>query len=261
MNELQGNPPSKVDINGDIGEQGSRGGFAGIPDNFGSGSGSKEPGDPSSDSSIVGYLLGADLQASPGGNRKYDLDSSREYSVKAYEYADYGNSSNASYPIHIKLADGREGYVAPGSLYSLRWGKNGVPYKGEAIKTFSKAGSFDTGGYTGEWGSTGKMAMLHEKELVLNKKDTSNILAAVNGIRQFSSVESAITKGIASMIMNMAGMGVNANYNTNEAKGNQTEQVFNITAEFPNANNVSEIREAILSLPGLASQQVGLNLI
>ena len=120
---------------------------------------------------------------------------------------------------------------------------------------------YDTGGYTGEWGSTGRMAFLHEKELILNKEDTKNILAAVNGIRQFSSVESAITKGIASMIMNMAGMSVNANYNTNEAKGNQTEQVFNITAEFPNANNVSEIREAILSLPGLASQQVGLNLI
>ena len=120
---------------------------------------------------------------------------------------------------------------------------------------------YDTGGYTGEWGSSGRMAFLHEKELILNKEDTKNILAAVNGIRQFSSVESAITKGIASMIMNMAGMGVNANYNTNEAKGNQTEQVFNITAEFPNANNVSEIREAILSLPGLASQQVGLNLI
>jgi TP901 family phage tail tape measure protein len=124
-----------------------------------------------------------------------------------------------------------------------------------------RAGSFDTGGYTGEWGATGKMAFLHEKELILNKEDTKNILAAVNGIRQFSSVESAITKGIASMIMNMAGMSVNANYNTNEAEGNQTKQVFNITAEFPSANNVSEIREAILSLPGLASQQVGLNLI
>ena len=103
--------------------------------------------------------------------------------------------------------------------------------------------------------------MLHEKELVLNKEDTSNILAAVNGIRQFSSIESAISKGIASMIMNMTGMGVNVNYNTNEAKGNQTKQVFNIQAEFPNANSVDEIREAILSLPGLASQQAGLNLI
>lgn len=257
--KLQGNPPPKTSIPGGTGEQGGGGGFTDIPDSVGSGGGGNNP--PDNNSSIVGYLLGADLQASPGGNRKYDLDNGREYGVKAYEYADYGNSPNAFYPIHVKLADDREGYVAPGSLYSLRWGKNGVPYRDKLVNTFSKVGSFDTGGYTGEWGSDGRMAMLHEKELVLNKEDTSNILAAVNGIRQLSSIESAISKGIASMIMNMAGMGVNANYNTNEAKGNQTKQVFNIQAEFPNANNVSEIREAILSLPGLASQQVGLNLI
>ena len=36
--------------------------------------------------------------------------------------------------------------------------------------------SFDTGGYTGEWGSYGKLAVLHEKELVLNKNDTKNYL-------------------------------------------------------------------------------------
>jgi hypothetical protein len=33
-------------------------------------------------------------------------------------------------------------------------------------------GKFDTGGYTGKWGPEGKLATLHEKELVLNKQDT-----------------------------------------------------------------------------------------
>jgi len=43
---------------------------------------------------------------------------------------------------------------------------------GGIIDTF-----FDTGGYTGAWNSkTGKIAVLHEKELVLNQEDTSNIL-------------------------------------------------------------------------------------
>jgi hypothetical protein len=37
----------------------------------------------------------------------------------------------------------------------------------------------DTGGYTGEWGPEGKIAMLHEKELVLNSDDTSNFLSAL----------------------------------------------------------------------------------
>jgi hypothetical protein len=35
---------------------------------------------------------------------------------------------------------------------------------------------FDTGGYTGEWGKSGKLAILHEKELVLNASDTENLL-------------------------------------------------------------------------------------
>jgi hypothetical protein len=43
---------------------------------------------------------------------------------------------------------------------------------------------FDTGGYTGEWGANGRLAMLHEKELVLNKTDTKNILDAVSIVRE-----------------------------------------------------------------------------
>ena len=46
----------------------------------------------------------------------------------------------------------------------------------EAEKKYGKVHSsyipFDTGGYTGQWGQEGKVAMLHEKELVLNKTDT-----------------------------------------------------------------------------------------
>jgi hypothetical protein len=42
---------------------------------------------------------------------------------------------------------------------------------------------FDTGGYTGAWGSGGKLAMLHEKELVLNKHDTENLLLTIDTLR------------------------------------------------------------------------------
>ena len=38
---------------------------------------------------------------------------------------------------------------------------------------------YDTGGYTGDWSGEGRLAMLHQKELVLNKKDTANMLDAV----------------------------------------------------------------------------------
>lgn len=43
--------------------------------------------------------------------------------------------------------------------------------------------SFDTGGLTGSWGKQGKLAMLHEKEIVLNQKDTPNLLKAVEFTR------------------------------------------------------------------------------
>ena len=36
--------------------------------------------------------------------------------------------------------------------------------------------SFDTGGYTGVWGPEGRLAMLHQKELVLNQPIFKNIL-------------------------------------------------------------------------------------
>ena len=51
---------------------------------------------------------------------------------------------------------------------------------------------FDTGGYTGAWGKEGKMAMLHEKELVLNKSDTKNMLDTVGIVRQLGTSLSTI---------------------------------------------------------------------
>jgi hypothetical protein len=41
-----------------------------------------------------------------------------------------------------------------------------------------------TGGYTGDFGPEGRMAVLHEKELVLNKQDTINMLKMVNVARE-----------------------------------------------------------------------------
>jgi hypothetical protein len=48
--------------------------------------------------------------------------------------------------------------------------------------------SFDTGGYTGSWDSSGRIAMLHQKEIVLNAHDTENFLAAVNIVRDIASM-------------------------------------------------------------------------
>ena len=118
---------------------------------------------------------------------------------------------------------------------------------------------YDTGGYTGDWGSaSGRLAVLHEKELVLNKKDTANILSAVSAIRSISgldnSINDAMMKGISRMMLEMTGLKAHANYNTQTTQSTG-DTIYEIHAEFPDANDVNSIREAILSLPNLASQR------
>lgn len=136
--------------------------------------------------------------------------------------------------------------------------KNEVTGKVKAITTKS---AFDTGGYTGDWaGGEGKMAILHSKELVLNAADTKNILKVVDTVRDLSnlssSIEDVIMRNISSMLAKMMNIGTtNANYTTNTTNNEQkTENIFHINAEFPNANDVNDIKEALLSLPNLASQ-------
>jgi TP901 family phage tail tape measure protein len=77
--------------------------------------------------------------------------------------------------------------------------------------------AFDTGGYTGSFGgSKGKMAMLHEKEIVLNKSDTSNFLKAIDITRNFFKGVS-IPK-LPSLQPSLAGAGTSLTLNFNVAK-------------------------------------------
>ena len=128
----------------------------------------------------------------------------------------------------------------------------------EGVSSFG----FRTGGYTGDWtGTDGRMAMLHQKELVLNESDTKNFLDGISMLRDMSSlngsISNAILSAVAGMAMNLGTLkasGYSGSTTSNVTNGGDT---FNITAEFPNANDVNDIREALLSLPNLASQYIG----
>ena len=114
---------------------------------------------------------------------------------------------------------------------------------------------YDTGGYTGkDWTASekanGKIGLLHEKELVLNKTDTENILNAVD------------------MVRSMVALGRNGNYNDIIRQSNNVvdmasviqplddmgQTIYQVECTFPNATNVDEIQRAILTLPDIASQ-------
>ena len=110
---------------------------------------------------------------------------------------------------------------------------------------------YDTGGYTGDWNSSqGKLAILHEKELVLNKDDTKNILGTVEMVRKLSS----------KIDLNAQTARYAFNYHPIISeprpidKELQVDQTVTISAEFPNVQNRTEIEEAFTTLINQASQ-------
>ena len=107
---------------------------------------------------------------------------------------------------------------------------------------------YDTGGYTGNWGPEGRLAMLHQKEIVLNAHDTENFLAAIGIVRDIS--DQIEKNAIVMQYQNQL-----ANYRTSVGNSGETlQQEVHITAEFPNATDHNEIEEAFKNLTNLASQ-------
>ena len=104
--------------------------------------------------------------------------------------------------------------------------------------------AMDTGGYTGEWHEStplwkdGKVAMLHQKELVLNATDTENILAAVNTVREMAN---AAKMSVGSMPEFKLSGTIKANKET-------IQQRVEISATFPNVSSITDIEQALLNI-------------
>ena len=108
---------------------------------------------------------------------------------------------------------------------------------------------YNTGGYTGEWGDDPKWALLDEKEIVLNKEDTSNILNTVSLVRQLTQTID-LNAQVAS-----AGIGKLSAFNFREERESDIlQQEVTIHAEFPNVQHRSEIEEAFNNLINVSAQ-------
>lgn len=108
--------------------------------------------------------------------------------------------------------------------------------------------AFDTGGYTGNWGPEGKLAMLHEKELVLNKYDTENFLSATQILREISQ---SLDNNALAMQLGL----FNLHSITANAPADQVlQQEVTIHADFPNVTDHNEIEQAVDNLINAASQ-------
>ena len=100
---------------------------------------------------------------------------------------------------------------------------------------------FESGGYTGSWDESGRVAILHEKELVLNQDDTKNILTVVQLVRQIAanSYLDTLTPGVI---------------NNSQESFNTVQQQVTIDASFPSVSDRNEIEQAFNNLVNRAAQ-------
>lgn len=156
----------------------------------------------------------------------------------------WGNNPTRATRLKEKGVEGAQAYInahgANGDIYA-DWAN-----KRNQLRNYYY-GSFDTGGYTGEWGLDGKFAMLHEKELVLNKDDTTHFLQAIDIVRQISELIDLNALSSAGGLSSLLAA-------TASSSSQKLEQQVTIHAEFPNVTDKDQITEAFTDLVNLASQ-------
>lgn len=184
-------------------------------------------------SASLGALIGAEIWMDPNSN--WGNGQERKDKMKKLLGDNWENVWKAQVDYSNK-------YSYSGQTYSEwfdKWKQKLTPYSYNNMK------SYDTGGYTGAWGPDGKLAMLHEKELVLNKQDTSNFLLALDVLERIISNVSA-----NSLTFNPV-----QPINVGNLSGLQgLEQNITIHADFHDATSAKDIEEAFNLMINRASQ-------
>lgn len=166
------------------------------------------------------------------------------------------NTAGAFRNVKRDANEGRNSIIDFSTAISTLAGYGSYKVSGGSKK---KAASLDSGGYTGTWSNStnnaeGRMAILHEKELILNKEDTKNILESVK--MQRGLMESI--KGRGSSVKNsIQNMSSNISNIQNSNRMSTIEQNITLSPNFPNARDRSEIEAAFEGLLGKASTYVG----
>lgn len=127
---------------------------------------------------------------------------------------------------------------------------------GKKFDTGGYTGTFqyaDTGMYTGQWANgsvraNGRLAFLHQKELVLNAHDTENFLQAVDIVRNLNESLDLGALSMSKGLGNITARGLDQN------TAQTIDQNVSIKAEFPNVQDRNEIEEAFNNLINKASQ-------
>ena len=189
-------------------------------------------GDPG-DSDAKSYQKGTLSWTGNGSSRIWTDSEGKTYKATSAEGKAIQSAFNRAYS-----ANG--GYQGD---YFLGWNKL------NADVLHAKYG-LSTGGYTGDWaGSFGKLAFLHQKELVLNKQDTENLLAAMEFLNRITS---AID--LQAMNSSLGGLLNSPSLGHMRDESGILEQQVHIEASFPGVSDRNELEEAFNNLINQAAQ-------
>jgi hypothetical protein len=177
-----------------------------------------------------------------------------------YYYDSWGKNPSGN------MYAGQSGAVVIDSFSASKYGGNAAQTGDFDVHISSVAGGdlgwvkalqlFDTGGYIpgDEFkNNEGRLAVLHKKEIVLNADDTVNILAAVDAVR---SMANQMKEGAFDAVTgNIRAIGDMFGSVADGTVDSGIDQYVTIQAEFPNADSVDEIRDAIMGLADEATQK------
>ena len=124
--------------------------------------------------------------------------------------------------------------------------------------------NFKSGGYTGDWsgsgldGIGGRMAVLHQKELVLNESDTANMLKAVSLLREIpidSFVNSilGVTASISGLLSRV-GTDLQQQASSVSAQTENNYRNMTVNADFSGVRSAEAIYQALTELENQYSQ-------
>lgn len=118
--------------------------------------------------------------------------------------------------------------------------------------------TFKSGGYTGEWGPEGRLAIIHEKELILNQSNANKLLQIISDYSNKNSLSGIdiLNSSFNDIITKFRGLINKININSGN---NIAAQQVKIEASFPNVSVASEIEDAFNDLLNRAAQYVSLN--
>ena len=185
----------------------------------------------------AGYRVGY-AEGYRGDTKQTKSEGPSSWSTKYNEGYQVGyNAGYAEGKRQRDMAIGFQEYKNPNDIYDFEAYQKGL----KAVT------SMDTGGYTGSWGPDGKLAVLHQKEIVLNAADTSNLLASVDLLHNILQVID-----VQSMTRQLSGILSSPQFFNNNSQ--TLEQQVYIEAHFPYATDRNELEAAFNNIINQASQ-------